>query len=279
MESDVTQSEGFYRAWAWFETNKKIVGWAVAAVLLASLVTWFVIWKQNEKEVLAAEALSRAFLPQSSGNARADAQAYMQVVAQYPNSSAGARALLLAAAALFAEGKYTEAQGQFSRFIRDHRDSPLMGEALLGVAACLDAQGKADQATTAYKDLIDHHPGENIIPQAKFALARLYEAQNKIELARNLYEDVARGDPNSSLASEAGMRVEELRLKYPPPAPAAPVPLVPAAKTPGATNTGPFTLSPTHKGLVVSNTTPFTLTPAPKEPATSNAGPGAVPKR
>ena len=46
-------------------------------------------------------------------------------------------------------------------------------------------------------------------------LACLYEAQNKPELARNLFEEVERNNPYGSLGSEAGMRLEELKLKYP----------------------------------------------------------------
>ena len=54
-----------------------------------------------------------------------------------------------------------------------------------------------------------------MLPQARFALARLYEAQNKPELARNLFEEVERNNPYGSLGSEAGMRLEELKIKYP----------------------------------------------------------------
>jgi tetratricopeptide (TPR) repeat protein len=280
MESDIRQSEGFYRAWGWFETNKKVVGWAIAVIVFVGLVAWFVIWRQNENEMTASEALARVFIPPGGGTSRPDAQAYLQVAARYPNSSAGAQALLLAAGTLFAEGKFSDAQGQFSRFIRDHRDSPLMGEALLGVAACLDAEGKADQAATAYKDLIDHHPGENVIPQAKFALARIYESQNKIEPARTYYEDVARGDPNTSLASEAGMRLEELRLKYPPPAPAAPpVSFTPTPKVaPSASNAAPFTLTPAPALGATGSPGPLQLTPAPKVSVITNAPPGSTKK-
>jgi hypothetical protein len=102
----------------------------------------------------------------------------------------------------------------------------------------------------AYKELIERHPGDSAVPQAKFALARLYEAQNKPELARTYFEEVAQADPYGSVGSEAGMRLEELKIKYPnlvtpslPPAgtgPAAalrPVAAVPSTHT--ATNAVP----------------------------------------
>ena len=99
-----------------------------------------------------------------------------------------------------------------------------MGEALLGIGACLDADGKGRDAIAAYKDLIDHRPGDVVLPQAKFALGRLYEANSEPEKARNQFEEVARENPYSSLGSEAGMRLEELNMKYPQLMPATPTP-------------------------------------------------------
>ncbi len=187
---------------------------------------------------------------------------YLKLAAAYPASSAAARALLRAAASLFIEGKYPEAQAQFQRFARDYRDNPYMGQAMLGIAACLDAEGKTDEAIAAYKSLIDHHPGENVIPQAKFALARLYEAQNKPELARPLFEDVARGDAYGSLGSEAGMRLEELKIKHPnlfapPPSAMMPTP-APVLSPPGiiiSTNVKPAASKPANP----TNGVPFNL--------------------
>ena len=106
------------------------------------------------------------------------AAAYLKVAADYPKSSAVARALLMAAGSLFSDGKYTEAKAQFDRFGREYGSSPFMGQALLGSAACQDALGKTNEASTAYNDLIRQRPGENFVPQAHFALGRLYEAQN-----------------------------------------------------------------------------------------------------
>ncbi len=217
MQTDVTQSASFYKLWAWFETNKKQVSYGAAGLLVVGLIAWFWLWRQSEQEVNASEALSNVSSPQLGGaGARPDvADAYLKVAASYPNSSAGARAQLLAAGSLFVEGKYPEAQAQFEKFMRDHRDSPFLGEALLGAASSLDAQGKTNEAKTAYENIKDHHPNEYVAAQAKFALAGMYEAQNKPELALPLFEDIARTDPYGSLGSEAGMRSEELKVKYP----------------------------------------------------------------
>lgn len=222
MQSNVAELPLTHKLWAWFETNRKpvLVGTAAAAVL--GLIIWVMIWQQQQKQVSAGAALSDVAAMQMSGaTPRAEAAAaYLKVAGDYRGSSAGARALLLAAGSLFVENKFSDAQVQFERFTREYRDSPFMGEALLGVAACLDAEGKTEAAISAYKNLIDRHPSDIVVPQAKFSLARLYEAQNQPELAKDLFQDVERANPYSSLGSDAGMRLEELIAKYPKLAPA-----------------------------------------------------------
>jgi TolA-binding protein len=216
MESEATHLPLWQQAWAWFEANKKQTLWGTGGLVVVGLIVAFVLYRQDEADVAAGEALSNVALPQMTGASRGEtAEAYLKVAAAHPGSRAGARALLLAAGGLFVEGKYDEAKAQFERFNREYSDSAFRGEALLGIAACLDAQGKTNEATAAYKDLVDRRPTDYVLPQARFALARLYEAQNKPELARNLFEEVERSNPYGSLGSEAGIRLEELKIKYP----------------------------------------------------------------
>jgi TolA-binding protein len=217
MESDTGQLPLSHKAWAWFEANKKQVLWGAGGVLVLGVIVAFYLYRQNEADVAASEALSNVSVPQMTGaGSRGDiAEEYLKVAATHPKSRAGARALLLAAGGLFVDGKYDEARTQFERFRREYSDSLFMGEALLGIAACLDAQGKTRDAMAAYKDLIDHRPGDSNVPQAKFALARLHQAQNEPEQARNLFEDVERSQPYGSLGDEARMQLEELKTKFP----------------------------------------------------------------
>jgi predicted negative regulator of RcsB-dependent stress response len=221
MQSDVADLPLSHKLWAWFETNRKPALLGVALIAAAGLIAWILISQQQEKQIAAGAALSDIAANQMSGlTPRSDlVSAYLKVAGSYPGSSAGARALLMAAGNLFTENKFSEAQAQFEKFTREYHDSPLMGQALLGVAACLDAQAKTDAAIAAYKNLIDRHPSDIVVPQAKFALSRLYEAQNKPDMARDLLQDVERGNPYTSLGNEAGMRLEELIAKYPPLAP------------------------------------------------------------
>src|SRR5205085_424559 len=135
-----------------------------------------------------------------------------------------------------------------------------------GIAASLEAQGKTAEAITAYKDLVEHRPNDTSVPQAKFALGSLYEAQNKPEQAFPLFEEAFRADPSGPIGSEAGMRAEELKQKYPNLAPPAPMP----------TGSSPFTISPMPASSSNPPAAGSNVTPTLRSLASSNTGP-AVP--
>jgi tetratricopeptide (TPR) repeat protein len=217
MEQNIADSPFLFTAWAWFDKNKKQVLFGAVAVAVAGFVIGLIVWSKKQNEVKAGEALSQALLAQitSAGKAEA-AEGLLKVASAYSGTPAGAQAMLLGAGALFASGKYAEAQPHFERFNRDYAGHPLVAQAKLGLAACLSAQGKMEEAALAYKDLADRYPSANTVPQARFALAGIYESQGKLDDALNLFEQVARADANTSLGSEAGMRAEEIRLKLPP---------------------------------------------------------------
>ncbi len=234
MESKVAELPISDKLWAWFEANKKTVLRLTGVAILVGVIVYFVLLKQEEKATAASDSLSSVLVGQLTGTgARPEtvesAEAFLKVAGAYPKSTAASRALVLAGASFFAAGKYSEAQAQYEKLIREFPDSPLRPQALLGIAASLDAQGKSDQALAAYKDLIARQPSASVISQAKFSLACLYEAQQKLELARDLFAEVERDDRMGSLGVESGMRLEDLLAKNPKLVPTPPAPIKPAA--------------------------------------------------
>lgn len=221
MESDITQTDALWKLWAWFEKNKKQVIYGATGASAVALIVWFFVWRAHEKQVEASEALARVSLGQLMSPAGANqdnSQALLKVATDYPGSSAAERAVLMAGANLFTQGKYAEAQAQFGRFVRENGNSQFVPQAKLGVAAALEAQGKTNEALNQYKEVSDRHPNSAAAPQAKFALGRIYEAQNQPQQARKIYEELARTDAGTSFGSEASLRLEELNIKFPPPA-------------------------------------------------------------
>jgi hypothetical protein len=104
-----------------------------------------------------------------------------------------------------------------------------------------------------------------VIPQAKFALARLYAAQGNPEAAYSLFEGLATDERFTSIGSEAGMRAEELRNKYPQLAPKPEMP------TPGAMNM-PIVITNTSSGAATTSGTGAAVTvTAPVAPGSAAA--------
>jgi predicted negative regulator of RcsB-dependent stress response len=241
MSSDATQTMTVYDLLAWLEANKK----GVIAGLIAAIVIGFGVYiysyNADQKELAASDALLK--LRTSVGgvdvtNPPAPAE-YLRVAEAYPGTSAAERAVLLAASALFTQGKYADAQTEFTKFLRDRPQSPFAASAAYGVAASEEAQGKADEALTGYQNLSVRYPNSSVLEDAKLATARLYEAKKQPEQALRVYDELLKSPGMGSASSEAMMRKEDLLARHPELAktnapPAAPTVVVPATNAPVA---------------------------------------------
>ena len=237
MERNIAESQPLLDAWMWLERNRKTVIVAVVAITGAGLLAGTMALSRKQKQIVAGEALSGVLLAQMMSATRTDAvEGLLKVANSHPGTSGGAQAQLLAGGALFADGKYAEAQVQFEKFSREYVGHMLTPQAKLGLAACWAAQGKTEDAARAYKDLAERYSNANTTSQARFALAGIYESQGKLEDALVLFDQVARGEMNTTLGNEAGMRAEEIRTKLPP------IPMPTAVTTPAttATSTNPL---------------------------------------
>lgn len=214
MDSDVTQSATFYKLWDWGEMHKKqlLIGLIVVVVVGLGIAYYFV--HQGQQQENANDALSKLMVRTSPNAPETSPEAFLKVAAEYPDTDAGQRALLLGASALFTQGNYDEARAQFQRFLQAHSDSPFAAEAALGVATCLEAQGKTDDAITSYRNVAEHYQTPNVVPQAKLALARLDESQGKLQDARSQLEDVVRTYA-PPIGTEARNRLEQLLTAHP----------------------------------------------------------------
>ncbi|MBC8094649.1 MAG: tetratricopeptide repeat protein [Akkermansiaceae bacterium] len=214
MESDVTQSAVLFKTWAWAEAHKKHLLLGAAGVLVAGIVAGFYLYQQEQKQTAASQALSKIASQSSLTGKAAEPEAFLKVASEYANTGGGERALLVAGARFFAEGKYSDAQAQFQKFLGQYAGSDFAGQAALGVAASLEAQGKTDEAVKAYKDISERRSNDLVAPQARLALGRIYESQGKWNEARDTYQQLARAE-FGSIGQEAGMNLQSLMLKHP----------------------------------------------------------------
>ncbi|MGB8370685.1 MAG: tetratricopeptide repeat protein [Verrucomicrobiia bacterium] len=228
MELHDAPATYLFKLWPWLEANRIRIIWVSGVIVVAAGVISFYSWQRGQNEITAGKALTQ-MMSSIPRNATASQQAdlYLKIAADYQGTSAGQRALLQAAAMLFAAGRYADAQAQFQKFLDVHPDSFFAAQAALGVATSLDAQeGKTDLAAGVYQRIINTYSDAVAVDSARFALAQIDEHQGKLAEAANLYEAIVRYNPNGSLGSEAGLRLMELKMKLqsasPSTAPAAP---------------------------------------------------------
>jgi len=211
-----------FKLWPWVEANKNRVIAGAGIIIVAIFLFSFFSWQREQKEIVAGRALTQLTLSNPANMSAGQlADAYLKIASEYPGTLAGRRAWLQGAAALFAAGKFADAQAQFQKFLDAHPDGDFSASAALGVAASLDALGRLDLAIGAYQRVVNGFSDVVAATTAKFALARIDEQQGKFTDALNVYESIARSSPGSPSASEAGMRAVELRTKVASATPAA----------------------------------------------------------
>lgn len=223
MEADKTQvpqaTETFdvFKWMAWFHANLKTVLTAVVAVAVVAIAISLYSWKQGENEHNAGEALTAQLGTVFPGkDAHASTDGLLKIAAEYPSTSSGMRAQLLAAETLFADGKYDQANSQFTKFIAQYSASPLVAQASYGIAASLEAQNKLDESVTKYQDIAAKYPGSGVAEPSKLAVGRVYEAQGKLDKAVKEYDNLTKGaNRNDTWAVEAYVRLENILGLHP----------------------------------------------------------------
>ncbi|MEY4385319.1 MAG: hypothetical protein RLY20_602 [Verrucomicrobiota bacterium] len=226
MESENTQSGDIYTVLGWLEKNRKNLITAVVVIILVGVGVSYYNWRKTEGQIIAGEALSSVLMANLGTNVSANS--LLSVANSHAGTEAGSRALLAAATQQFVDGKVSDAQASFARFISDYPESTLIAQAKYGLAVCIESQGKTAEAITAYKEVVDRYAEDNTRPSGKLALGRLYEADGKLELARDSYMDIAR-DSRSAVGMEAQTRLLGLLQKHPELQPKAPETSAPRA--------------------------------------------------
>jgi predicted negative regulator of RcsB-dependent stress response len=217
MQSEPARSHRFYEILAWVEVNRKKLAIAAIIGLALTLVLAIYKWHQGERESKASQALTNLRPPGlvSSNAPSARAEDFLKLADEYRDTQAAERAWLIGAGSLFADGKFTEAQTQFEKFLNDYSKSPWTAQAFFGIAAALDAQNRVDDALAKYQEVITRYPGNSIADQARFSLGRLYEYKNQPRQALASYDEIMRGKASGAWSFAARQQRELLLQKHP----------------------------------------------------------------
>lgn len=166
------------------------------------------------------------------------ADAYQQVIANYPNAPAAADAYLLLAEAQRKERKFPDANATLQVFIDKNPNHELVSTAKMAMAANLESMGKNDQALSLYQQIASTYPNSFNAPLALLSQVYLLKPKNQTEEARRLCETILTRYRESFWAGEAA---QELRLLKPSalsePAPKSTIP--PFLTAPSATPAKP----------------------------------------
>jgi TolA-binding protein len=216
MESQDSAATLFYTWWPRIEANKnKIVGIAGGIVALVAIISFY-SWHSKQTQIDAGDAVTEQIISLQPGvDPSRAADGYLNVYTEHEGTLAGERALLQGAAILFTEGKYTDAQMDFQRYLDARPDGQFSGQASLGVAKCLEAEGKLNDAAGSYQHIISDIADAQAVVAAKFALAQINVQQKNYADALRLFQDVAQSDPYSATGSEAAQYAYDLRSKVP----------------------------------------------------------------
>jgi TolA-binding protein len=140
------------------------------------------------------------------------ADAYKQVIADYPNTPAAADAYILLAEAQRKEKKFTEANTTLQVFIDKNPNHELVSTAKMAMAANLESMGKNDEALSMYQQIASIYPNSFNAPLALLSQVYLLKSKNQTEEARRVCETILTRYRESFWAGEAA---QELRLLKP----------------------------------------------------------------
>ena len=140
------------------------------------------------------------------------AQDYQQLIARYPNTSAGADAYLLLAEAERGEKKFSEATANLQVFITKNPSHEFVSTARMAMAANLESMGKSDEALSMYEQIASTYPNSFNAPLALLSQVYILKTKNRMDDARRICETILTQHRASFWAGEA---MQELRLLKP----------------------------------------------------------------
>src|SRR5437773_6332414 len=117
---------------------------AVLIIVLLAIVGFAGYRFYSDRRAAAASALLAS---------AKSAEAYQQVIANYPNTPASADAYLLLAEAQRNQRKFTEASATLQVFINKNPNHEFVSTAKMAMAANLQSMGKNDEALSIYQQI------------------------------------------------------------------------------------------------------------------------------
>lgn len=129
-----------------------------------------------------------------------------QVIAAYPNTTSGCRAVYYKAYVLYNVEKYDEAIKYFDYFIKKYNNSALVGKAYYCLSYCYEIKGDTDKAIETLTTFEKKNAKSYYIPMFDYRIANLYENKDNAK-AIEYYKKIINSDDNSSIKQTAKTRL------------------------------------------------------------------------
>jgi TolA-binding protein len=173
-----------------------VVGIVVIAVVL--LITYMVVRNNN---VAASVAFEKAYdkVLEFDGAPNIDSKQEMQkdtidllnkVIALYPNTTAGKRALFYKGHVLYFTGEYEKAEKIFVLFVDKYSSYYLADKAYYFLSYCYSENGKIDEAINILEKFVKKYKKSYIQPLALYRLGDLYVLKNNKDKAVEYYQSI-----------------------------------------------------------------------------------------
>lgn len=188
----------------WLDERKTAILGIVALIGVGGLVYVARLASQEGKEHRATAALFDLQMTALNATNQPTVAEYEGLLPKTEGTGIAQHVKLRTANALYAAGKFGEAQSAFERFVTEYPTSPLQPEAVFGVATCLEAQKKNAEALSKYQELASRFPQSAFVDRARLGQARLYELQGDKTQAFRIYQELA-SHGSSSMASSGQM--------------------------------------------------------------------------
>jgi hypothetical protein len=184
----------------WYKFRGEIAAFVVVVVLGIIALGVYKLYT-DRRDSSAADLLAAA----------KNAPDYEQVIAQYPNTPAGASAHLLLAEAQRKDRKLVESNATLQVFIDKNPKHELVSTAEMGIASNLEAMGKTDEALSSYQRIAAKYPTSFTAPLALISQVSLLNAKNQSDDARRVCETILTQYRESFWAGEAMRELRSLK--------------------------------------------------------------------
>ncbi len=184
----------------WIKKNRETFIGSVV-ILVAAVV--FSVYFFVHYRALRDDAWKDLFIAQQigyGGNIDAAQKQLETIETSFGSTSAAPYAVLTSGDILYAQGKYKDAEAQYSKLLNDKLLGPF---ASYNVGKCREAAGDLSGAQAQYSDFLSRYPEHYLAPEVSVSLADIEELSGAKDLAEQTWEKISLLYPDTSWAMEA----------------------------------------------------------------------------